>query len=167
MNEAAFWSSSLRPLLVRTCRQMGLRSHFERVENMVSVGTPDVDYCIASVHGKLELKYTPKDAARSSTPVLGLGHGMRRSQIVWAVRRMHSGGRVLLCVGTPSVTWLLRLWDRSPETMRAVEMMSRDQLNTTAVWCSSGDKPSTLVELLMEPVPPYTLAVPETQKGNE
>lgn len=165
MNEATFWSNSLRPLLVRTCRQLEMRAHLERVENMVSVGTPDVDYCIATIHGKIELKYTPHDPARPSTPVLGKGHGMRRSQIVWAVRRMHSGGRVLLCVGTPSMVWLLRLWDRSPEAMRAVEMMSRDQLNAAAVWCNAKHHPNLLVEQLIAPVPVYKLATPETQKG--
>lgn len=166
MNEAAFWTNGLRPLLVRTCRAMGVHSHFERVENMVSVGTPDVDYCINGRAGKIELKYAPRDPVRSSTPVLGPGNGMRRSQIVWAVRRMHSGGRIFLCVGSPSASWVLRLWDRDPEAMRAIEMMGRDELDAVALW-STGDPTFDLVEYLQAPAPVYTLAVPETQKGNE
>lgn len=156
----------MRPLLVRTCQRASLRSHFERIENLVGVGTPDVDYCIAGVPGKIELKYTPGDPARPTTAVLGRTHGMRRSQIVWAVRRMMAGGRVLLCVGSPLRVWVLRLETRTPEQMRDIEMMGADQLTRECVWSNTTHEPFQLIEVLMAAPGEYVMGAPLTQKGD-
>lgn len=144
MNEATFWKDRLRPLLLRECRALGLRHHFERVENAVGVGDPDVDYCIDGVAGKMELKYVPKHPARLATPVLGRGKGMRRSQIVWAAKRLHAGGRVFLAIGTPAATWVIDLHGWKARDMKALDFATAPRLHEISAWCSFSGDPGRL-----------------------
>jgi len=134
--EARFWTARLRPLLVNECRAAGMRCHFERVENAVAVGTPDVDYCVAGVHGKMELKYAPRHPVRSSTPVLGRGNGLRRSQIIWAARRLSAGGRVFVAIGDPEGTWLIDLAHHPLPVWPEIELWTASRLGESAAWHS-------------------------------
>jgi hypothetical protein len=133
MDEATFWSDRLRPMLVKQCQALRLRHHFERVENYVAEGTPDVDYCIAGFAGKIELKYGT-GGVRQSTPVLGRGHGLRRSQIIFASRRTWAGGAVWCIIGSPDKTWAIDLRGMDPEAMDALATYNPSQLDAVAAW---------------------------------
>lgn len=133
MNETTFWSDRLRPMLVKQSQALRLKHHFQRVENYAGDGTPDVDYCIAGVAGKLELKYAD-GGVRESTPVLGRGHGLRRSQIIFASRRTWAGGVVWCVVGSSERTWVIDLRGRTPEEMGEIALLNPRQLDAWATW---------------------------------
>ncbi len=148
MKESSFWATRLRPRLTAACVAAGLPHHFERVENAVASGTPDVDYCINECAGKLELKYTPRHPARASTPVLGRGNGLRRTQIVWIWRRLRAGGRVFVVIGTPRTTWVMDTRGRSPLELAGLELRTAPELDEISAWCADsqpwGALPTTL-----------------------
>lgn len=136
MKESTFWTNRVRGLVRLSAACADMVIHAERVENAVAVGTPDVDYCINGRHGKIELKYAPRHPVRPSTPVLGLGKGLRKSQIVWATRRKRAGGRVYLCIGTVAATWFIDLSLLTPRQMKDTEMMTVAELDSIAAWRS-------------------------------
>lgn len=147
MTESEFWSQRVRGLLIRACRDMNMKADFERVENRVADGTPDVDYCIAGVSGKIELKYTPKHPVRSSTPVLGNDKGFRKSQIAWAVRRCFNGGIVFACIGTDVCTWFIDLRGWEARAIKNLDLMTSSDLDNCSVW-ATGKNPLLLPGLL-------------------
>lgn len=57
---------------------------FERVENSISAGMPDVNYCINSVDGWIELKYVARWPIRDRIVKVG----MRGSQYAWFRKRI-------------------------------------------------------------------------------
>ncbi len=134
MNEASFWTDRVRPGLIAGCRAAGLRHHFERVENAVAVGTPDVDWCVAGVAGKIELKYSPRHPARPATPVLGRAGGLRRSQVVWISRRGWAGGRCFVMIGTPERTWLLNVGGWPAARLAGIGLLSSAALDEIGAW---------------------------------
>lgn len=150
MNEAGFWSDSLRPKLITHCQRLKYRHHFERVENAVALGTPDVDYCIHGVAGKIELKFSPTHPARDTSMVLGSIHGLRRSQIVYAARRTWCGGLIWCCIGTPEVTWLVDLRPLDAPGMAALAVATPSRLNEISAWRSNRDKWGTLPLVLVD-----------------
>lgn len=137
MDEAGFWSEKLRPKLTTLCQAAKMRFHFERVENMVADGTPDVDYCLAGATGKIELKYAPRHPASDHAQVLGKTHGLRRSQIIWASRRSWAGGRTWCLVGSPKEVWLIDLRQLTPPAMAEIESASTLRLREMSMWYSS------------------------------
>lgn len=158
MIEATFWTQRLRPYLVRACQKNKLKFHFERIENIAGDGTPDVDYCISGNAGKIELKYEDTNAVRQTTPVLGRTRGMRRSQIIWAAKRLSAGGRVHLCIGTPGTAYFLNLGLWQPVDMKNIELLSAQELQVMSAWCSATNTPKQLIELLTAKPEPYLIA---------
>jgi hypothetical protein len=136
VKESSFWTGRLRDHLAGACQVLGWRYHLERVENAVAAGTPDVDWCINGVEGTMELKYSPRHPVRPATPVLGRDNGMRRSQVVWAVRRLRAGGRVFVAIGTPQATWVVDLRGWSPEAMASLELATAPRLGEISAWCA-------------------------------
>lgn len=63
--------------------------HWQRVENSVGPGTPDVNYCYDGKEGWIELK------------CLGVMH-IRKAQHIWLARRAKALGRCVLLIGTRS-----------------------------------------------------------------
>lgn len=150
MKEKTFWTNRLRPLLIKECQLTRMRGHFERVENAVATGTPDVDFCIAGVPGKIELKYTNYHPVRPGTPVLGRGNGLRRSQVVWIARRLYAGGTVFLAVGTPRATWVINLRGWDPQTLPDLALYNAPRLQQISAWCDVSVVPGTLPRVLTE-----------------
>jgi xanthine/CO dehydrogenase XdhC/CoxF family maturation factor len=72
--------------------QVKKHGHFERLENMVGVGRPDVNYCVRRVEGNIELKWAERWPARANVP-LALPHYTPR-QRNWHRVRLSAGGRV-------------------------------------------------------------------------
>lgn len=134
MKESSFWSRRVRRLVTMSAACVSRPLDVERVENSVQVGTPDVDYCLGGYTAKIELKYRPHHPSRPGTPVLGLGRGMRKSQIVWATKRIRAGGTVFLCIGTCAMTWFIDLRGLTPKEMLDLEMASVQELHGRAVW---------------------------------
>lgn len=87
--------------------RMKLHGHFERIENMVGVGRPDVNYCVRGVEGNIELKQIQTWPVRAETPV-AIKH-YSPQQRIWARQRVLAGGRVytLLEVVRPVPTYIL------------------------------------------------------------
>lgn len=150
MIEASYWSAKVRPALIKTCQRLGFRHHFERVENGVADGTPDVDYLIESVAGKLELKYTDSNPKQELTPVLGKGRGLRRSQIIYASRYSWAGGLIWCLVGTPKESWLIDLRGKTPEEMDYIALMNTIQLRKASTWHNLNEQGDTLPLALLE-----------------
>ena len=150
MLEAGYWSDRVKPRLERECRAAGLRFHLERVENVAGSGTPDVDYLIAGVAGKIELKYTPGHPKHDTSQVLGIRHGMRRSQIVYAARHTWAGGLCWCLVGTPDADWLLDLRKLTPADMANIGAMAPADLRKISAWRHEGRwvNPTPLAEVL-------------------
>lgn len=148
MDEAGFWSGKLRGTLVKQCQALQLRHHFERVENTVADGTPDVDYCIAGVAGKIELKWSDHHPVRDTSQVLKKDSGLRRSQIVFASRRVWAGGLVFAIIGTPVEVWCLDLRYLTPEQMAGIATASPLVLRALACWHTGRDPWDTLPGVL-------------------
>jgi hypothetical protein len=152
MDEVGFWSERIRPNLTKSCQALGLRFHFERIENIVADGTPDVNYCIDGVEGGIELKYNdtaPGDTAQ----VLRIGRGMRRSQIVYAARRVWAGGRCWCLIGNQRATWLVDLRGLTPEEMADLSVASAARLRQIATWHCGTRMGATLPLALIERLP--------------
>lgn len=91
--------------LWHTLRDHGRKfGHFERIENMVGRGRPDVNYCVAGVEGNIELKQIARWPSRPDSPV-SVPH-FTPQQRIWIRTRLSAGGRVyvLLEVVRP-VVW--------------------------------------------------------------
>lgn len=74
---------------------------FERVENGIGAGMPDVNYCFAGAEGWIELK-APLEPARESTQLLGCSgnHPLSIDQVNWFIVQHRAAGRVHLFVAT-------------------------------------------------------------------
>jgi hypothetical protein len=79
--------------------------HFDRIENMVGRGMPDVTYCVRSREGFIELKQIPEWPVRAET-VVSIEH-YTPQQRNWARTRMSAGGRVYLLLGVVRPTGYL------------------------------------------------------------
>lgn len=152
MDEVGFWADRIRPNLTKSCQALGLTFHLERVENVVNDGTPDVDYCIAGVAGKVELKFS--DSARADTAqVLGVQYGLRRSQIIYASRRVWAGGLCWCLIGNQVATWLIDLRGMDPPAMASLSVASSARLREVATWHCGQRMGSTLPLALIERLP--------------
>lgn len=103
MSERTFW----RRVSVEL-RALGGR--WERVENGLSEGMPDVNYCVQGVEGWLELKWAyGLPGARSGKGVFEyyMNHGLLASQVTWALTQDNAGGRVHILAGARGYVWLL------------------------------------------------------------
>lgn len=72
---------------------------FDRVENAIGSGMPDVNYCIEGIEGWLEIK-SPVEPKRPTTPLFGSNHNVSQEQINWFCRQRQSGGNSFLLIQT-------------------------------------------------------------------
>ena len=88
MSEAQFW---------RTLKKrLPSSAHFERIENLVAIGTPDVNFCWDGIEGWIELKFVPKwpkYKGKIITKKL-----WKPEQRIWALKRIRSGGKSFLFI---------------------------------------------------------------------
>lgn len=66
--------------------------HFERIENMVGRGRPDVNYCVVGVEGNIELKQIARWPKKPET-VVEVDH-FTPQQRIWIRTRLSAQGRV-------------------------------------------------------------------------
>lgn len=110
--------------------------HWNRVENMVGVGIPDVNYCLpAGIEGWLELKFRKEPPARPTTAAFTNG-GLRDDQIIWINRRAQLGGRVHIFAQVGDV--LLLVPGRYATEFNS---MTLDYMRMCSVWVWTGRSP--------------------------
>lgn len=73
-------------------RHVKFFGHFDRIENMIGRGMPDVTYACRKVEGFIELKHADAWPVKPDTP-LALPH-YTPQQRIWSQQRMQAGGRV-------------------------------------------------------------------------
>lgn len=74
--------------------RMKLHGHFERIENMVGRGRPDVNYCITACEGNIELKQIQNWPTREES-IVRVEH-FTPQQRIWIRQRVSAGGRVFV-----------------------------------------------------------------------
>lgn len=75
----------------------------DRIENVVGVGTPDVNFCINGVDGWIEMK-SPKEPVRKTSKLLN--HPLNQDQKNWFLRQCNAGGRAFILICT-NKRWML------------------------------------------------------------
>lgn len=70
----------------------------DRIENIMVIGMPDVNCCIAGRESWIEIK-SPKEPKRAKTKLFGSNHKLSQDQINWFLRQANAGGNgyVLIC----------------------------------------------------------------------
>lgn len=120
----------------------GLREHilrpgdrFERVENGIAAGWPDVNYCLRpGAEGWIELK-APTEPAKADTRLLNSNgnHPMTIEQLNWMLSQHQAGGRVFLFVATKQRLLLLP----APKVIKLhleVNNQTAQQLERISIW---------------------------------
>ena len=120
---------------------------FERVENGLAVGMPDVNYCIAGQEGWLEIK-APKEPARAGTALFGAGnHQVSIDQINWMHRQHLAGGFSFLFIYTGKRMLLIQ-GARVASLERRINELPLSEMLQQAVWRC--EVPVREVELWMD-----------------
>lgn len=96
---------ALSKTLMRHLKSVG---HATRVENLATIGMPDVSYCINGCEGHIENKWLLSWHKRDRERIVGVRH-FTAQQRKWALDRAKAGGRtfVLLQVQLPFNDYLL------------------------------------------------------------
>lgn len=79
---------------------------WDRVENGIVVGMPDVNYCILGTEGWVEIK-SPEEPARPTTSLFGSNHQVSVDQCNWMLRQANAGGISWLFIVTRQRLMLL------------------------------------------------------------
>ena len=123
--------------------RMKMHGHLERIENLVGRGRPDVNYCIRSVEGNIELKQIPAWPSRPET-VVPIPH-YTPQQRIWARQRIAAGGRVyvLLEVVRPIPTYILLRgeWSR----VYLAKTATQEDIRRNALVCVEGSFPTPAI----------------------
>ena len=103
----------------------------DRVENYVVDGMPDINMCIDGCEVWIEQK-SPKEPARSTTPLFGSNHKVLQTQKNWFLRHTKSGGSCYFLIVSDK-RWMLIpgfLFDEINE-------MTVDELLEQSVWTTT------------------------------
>lgn len=107
---------------------------FERVENGMLTGMPDVNYCMAGIEGWIELK-APIEPARPTTALFGSGnHPVEVEQANWLLKQSRAGGRGWLFIATEHRLLLLRGHDVGKFGARGINTLTAHALERISVW---------------------------------
>ena len=92
-DESYFWSKRLRPLLSPLGK-------FDRIENGLLPGMPDVVYTVQGFTSWIELKYRPEAPVRSTSKVFTTQHkGLSKEQVLWWREHLAARGTGLFVWG--------------------------------------------------------------------
>ena len=78
----------------------------ERIENIVGVGTPDVNYCIDGREGWIEMKSPIEKSNPNSKLFTGRNHKLLQTQKNWFLQQKNAGGKGFILIATDK-RWLL------------------------------------------------------------
>ncbi len=83
------------------------RDRLDRIENVVGVGTPDVNFCINGVDGWIEMKSPRHEPLRETSKLLTKhNHPLNQDQKNWFLRQCNAGGRAFILICT-NKRWML------------------------------------------------------------
>ena len=70
----------------------------ERIENVVGIGTPDINFCIEGMEGWVEMK-SPTTPKKKGTPLFGSNHKLSQDQKNWFKKQCNAKGNgyILIC----------------------------------------------------------------------
>lgn len=80
---------------------------WDRIENGLAAGTPDVNYCIMGAEGWIEVK-APTEPKREDTPLFASNHPVSIEQINWFHRQAMADGVGWLLIVTKERIMLLK-----------------------------------------------------------
>jgi hypothetical protein len=101
MSEQSMWH--------RIKDKYGHVGHWQRIENVIDKGVPDINFCVAGIEGWIELKEIPHWPRSKYTPVK---FRWEKEQRFWARKRGAAGGNVWLLLRVKeSKSWLLFWWE--------------------------------------------------------
>lgn len=92
MSEKNLWTK-----LRTTIQKMGIGGRWERVENGVGSGMPDVSYCVEGREGWIELKHGAMPS-KDSTRVFKSQRGLDITQINWHLNQHQAGGSSFILI---------------------------------------------------------------------
>ena len=92
MSEKNLWTK-----LRTTIQKMGIGGRWERVENGVGSGMPDVSYCVEGGEGWVELKHGAMPG-KDSTRVFKSQRGLDITQINWHLNQHQAGGKSFILI---------------------------------------------------------------------
>lgn len=81
----------------------------DRIENIVTVGMPDINFCSGGKETWIELK-SPREPKRNSTPLFGSSHKLSQDQMNWFKRQHAAGGSGFVLIAT-DLRWILMSGD--------------------------------------------------------
>lgn len=122
-------SKAYERLKERVCRPL---DRFERVENGLVDGMPDVNYCMAGAEGWIEIK-CPEIPAKSSTALFSGNHPLSVAQANWFLAQHRARGRAGLFIVTAIDLLFLHGGTVGREGVR-INAMTLDELNDLALW---------------------------------
>jgi hypothetical protein len=109
---------------------------FERIENGLLAGMPDVNYCMSGYEGWIEIK-APEEPKREATPLFGSNHPVSIEQINWMHTQHMAMGQSWLFIAT-GVRVMLIHGGRIATVRGKVNEMSVAGLESIACWTVKG-----------------------------
>jgi hypothetical protein len=106
------------------------RDRIDRIENVILVGMPDVNYCLQGFEGWIEMK-SPTEPKRSTTRLFGSNHRVSQYQMNWALRQIKAKGRVFFLIVTDK-RWALIHGAQAD----GINELTVQQLVMSAIWHS-------------------------------
>lgn len=111
------------------------RDRLTRIENAISAGIFDSNYCLGGIEGWIEHK-APKTPARSSTPLFGSNHKFTQEQKNFALAQTLAGGMAWGFVNTDEWRFLI-----APRVIEEANTMTLDELLGAADWAMRKGEP--------------------------
>jgi len=108
MSEKNLWNK-----LRATIQRMEVGGRWERVENGVGSGMPDVSYCVKGREGWIELKHG-RMPSKDSTEVFKSQRGLDITQINWHYNQHQAGGQSFILIELDSTYF----WFKGAEAER-------------------------------------------------
>lgn len=106
---------------------------FERVENGLVNGMPDVNYCFAGTEGWIEIK-APEEPARPTTALFGAGnHTVSVEQCNWMLKQSQARGRSYLFIATQARLVLLQ-GEEVGKRGQQINKMTAHEIERIAIW---------------------------------
>lgn len=101
-----------------------------RIENVVGVGTPDVNFCSEGCECWIEMK-SPIEPKRRGTRLFSGQHSLSQAQMNWFLAQRNAGGRGYILICTDK-RWMLIDGEYADE----VNLMTADKLMEISTWAA-------------------------------
>ena len=104
------------------------RDRLDRIENVVVIGMPDINFCSENVECWIEQK-SPKEPVRGTTRLFGSNHKVSQDQMNWFQRQLDAGGNAYFLIVTDK-RWMLIGGELADE----INNMTVDELLKASLW---------------------------------